>query len=226
MCQAASGAIAMESSHTFVFVDIAGFTALTETHGAHAAADLVDRFVEIAGNALSGTGKIVDRSGDAVFVVCADPDEALDFASHLFATASREPDFPALRVGLHHGKALERRGTYFGPDVNVAARVAAQASGDQVLATEMVAAAARIRNIAVRPLGPVAFKNVLAPVDLFSLQLLEPREPSAIDPVCRMRVDPDQASGRLRFSGVDYWFCSLDCAGRFAAQPESFAQNK
>jgi L-gulonolactone oxidase len=45
----------------------------------------------------------------------------------------------------------------------------------------------------------------------------------AIDPVCRMAVDPQHAAGRLTHAGVEYHFCSLGCAGRFAAAPDAFA---
>ena len=44
----------------------------------------------------------------------------------------------------------------------------------------------------------------------------------AIDPVCRMRVQPSKAAGRLSHEGVDYWFCSLDCASEFAHDPAAF----
>jgi YHS domain-containing protein len=44
----------------------------------------------------------------------------------------------------------------------------------------------------------------------------------AIDPVCRMAVDPDHAAGRLVHDDTAYFFCSLSCAGSFAQSPESF----
>jgi YHS domain-containing protein len=38
-----------------------------------------------------------------------------------------------------------------------------------------------------------------------------------------MAVDPDHAAGRLVYEDVEYHFCSLDCAGRFAASPMRYA---
>ena len=38
---------------------------------------------------------------------------------------------PAIRVGLHHGPAIERDGDYFGATVNLAARVAGMATGER-----------------------------------------------------------------------------------------------
>jgi YHS domain-containing protein len=43
-----------------------------------------------------------------------------------------------------------------------------------------------------------------------------------IDPVCRMAVDPDHAAGRLTVEGVDYLFCSIECARKFAEAPERY----
>ena len=208
---------------TFCFIDIAGFTALTETHGASTAADLVERFVAIAEDALQRQGSIVDRAGDALFVITPQPDQAVGFVSRLVARALGEADFPMLRAGLHFGEAIKRADSYFGPDVNLAARVSAKATGGQVLATDRVAKVARTQfGIAVSSMGLVALRNIVKPVELFSLALSPEQESVVIDPVCRMRVSPAAAPGRLRFGDRDFWFCSLDCASRFAATPEVF----
>jgi YHS domain-containing protein len=37
-----------------------------------------------------------------------------------------------------------------------------------------------------------------------------------------MRVDQDDAIG-VRYSGKDYWLCSLPCAEQFTRNPESYA---
>jgi YHS domain-containing protein len=44
-----------------------------------------------------------------------------------------------------------------------------------------------------------------------------------IDPVCRMAVDPEHSAGQLSYEGVEYQFCSLECAGAFAADPERYS---
>ena len=43
------------------------------------------------------------------------------------------------------------------------------------------------------------------------------------DPVCRMAVDPEHATGRLMYEDTAYFFCSLACAAAFASDPERFA---
>jgi P-type Cu+ transporter len=46
--------------------------------------------------------------------------------------------------------------------------------------------------------------------------------PTAIDPVCGMRVDPATARHRLAHNGQHYFFCSGRCRERFEAEPEKF----
>jgi adenylate cyclase len=126
------------------------------------------------------------------------------------------------RAGLHHGTAIERGDDFFGATVDLAARVAAQTHGTQVLSTQTVAGAARGRGIRVVDLGALTLRNLAAPVELFELGIAPAWAGSAIDPVCRMRVLRADAAGRLRYGEADFWFCSLQCAHRFAADPSSY----
>ena len=43
-----------------------------------------------------------------------------------------------------------------------------------------------------------------------------------VDPVCRMRVDPESAPARLPFGGGTSHFCSFEGARRFAEHPEEY----
>ena len=44
----------------------------------------------------------------------------------------------------------------------------------------------------------------------------------AVDPVCSMTVDPDNAAGSFEYQGTTYYFCSTHCLHRFRENPESF----
>lgn len=211
---------------TFCFVDLAGFTALTEAHGDHAAADLVARFGAAVEDALEGDADLVDRSGDAVFLVGATPDHMLRCMRRLWTRSIDEPDFPILHAGLHHGEAVLRGDRWIGTAVNLAARVAAHARGGQALATAEVAAHASAAGIAATSIGRTTLRNLLEPVELFALDLPSGHADYAIDPVCRMRVYPESAPGHLRFAERDFWFCSLHCVGRFAASPEAYVPGR
>ena len=39
----------------------------------------------------------------------------------------------------------------------------------------------------------------------------------AIDPVCKMKVNPATAAGSFRHEGIDYYFCNIRCRDKFAA---------
>jgi adenylate cyclase len=149
---------------TFCFVDMAGFTALTEAHGDDEAARLALRLGELVEHALGGNGRVMKTIGDAVMAVAPTPDAAVAFAQRLWKACASEADFPVLRAGLHHGEAVERRADVFGAAVNLAARITARASGGQVLATLVVADAARFRDLPVTSLGPMLLRNVRQPV--------------------------------------------------------------
>jgi class 3 adenylate cyclase/YHS domain-containing protein len=205
---------------TLAFVDLAGFTALTEQHGDFDAADVATRFAELTRAALGRGDRLIKTLGDAVLVTSPAPGDALDLVDRLLTSAAGEKRLPALRAGLHHGPAIERDGDVFGAAVNLAARVAAEAYAGEVLATTVVADAAVERGIPVVELGPVALKNVGAETVLWSLAFMVGAIESAIDPVCQAVVDRRTAAGQLRHEGAVYWFCSLTCAAAFASNPQ------
>lgn len=211
---------------TFCFVDLAGFTALTEAHGDVDAANLAERFAALARASLGPHDTLVKTIGDAVLVMAEDPQSALGFLRRLFVAAEEVPAFPALRAGLNHGSAVGRSGDVFGAAVNLAARIAGQARGGQVLCTASVASVARDAGVAVVEIGEMEFKNVREPVSIYALASDDRAQHSATDPVCKMRVDRDSAAGRLRHEAVDYFFCGLTCAGAFATDPWKFATRK
>ena len=123
----------MSTDRTFAFVDLAGFTAATEVHGDLIAVELAERLVEVATAALGPGDRLVKSIGDAVMLASDDPVDAVRAVGAICSSLDEEQAFPVLRAGLHAGSALERDGDWFGGAVNLAARVAARAAGDQVL---------------------------------------------------------------------------------------------
>ncbi len=214
---AAYGSAPIEA--TFGFIDLAGFTALTEAHGDEDAADLATSFAELTRAALETGDRLIKTIGDAVLVTSPGAASGVALVERLLNEAAADPRFPSLRVGLHHGKAVMRDGDVFGAAVNLAARVAAEAYAGEVLGTEAVAAAARAAGIPVAELGRVPLKNVRDSIHLYSLALMLGVTDTPVDPVCRLPIDRRGAAGRLRHQGREYWFCSLTCAAAFASNP-------
>ncbi len=210
---------------TFCFIDIAGYTALTDAHGDVAAANLVDEFSELIRTTVEPSGQLQSLIGDCAFVVFPGPLIALNALSALYKAIAARRNFPVVRAGLHHGSALIRGNRHFGTTVNLAARVAAQATGGHIVCTKEVAEAAvcaQISDIEVAHRGLVSLRNLPQPVDLYEIVLSSSLREYAIDPVCRMQVDTRHASGELHFNQRTYWFCSLACVERFAQQPSSY----
>jgi adenylate cyclase len=210
---------------TFCFVDIAGYTALTDTHGEHAAADLLDEFGALVRAAVESSGQLQSLTGDCAFLVFPDPVVAKDALSGLYMAIADRRNFPVVRAGMHHGTALLRKDRHFGSTVNLAARVAAQATGGQILCTRQVADAlieAQSPDVEIEHQGSFSLRNLPHPVDLYEVILSGCAREYAIDPVCKMQVDKRRAAGDLHFDQRTYWFCSLACVERFAREPLSY----
>src|SRR3954449_5089131 len=186
---------------TFLFADIAGFTALTEAHGDHDAAALVADFCRSVRAELPASGGTeVKTIGDAVMLTIPDPAAAIRLGLRITHELMRGHSAPAVRVGLHHGPAIERDGDYFGAAVNLAARVSGEASGGEVLLTASTAArAADLAGVLYEPRGRRALRNVREPVELFAAVRAAESSGQALprDPVCRMAVNPERSAGRL-----------------------------
>lgn len=219
------GALAV---HTFIFADLSGFTALTEAHGDEAAADLVAAFSDAVRPRLIGrSAEEVKSIGDALMIRGEDPAEAIRLGLEIVHEVGGQDRFPTIRAGMHTGPAAERGGDWFGATVNLAARVAGRAAGGEVLLTQATRAAAEpLHSFSLRGRGRVQLRNVTEPILLFGAlrRGVVSSSDLPVDPVCRMAVDPENAPGSLKHRGSIYHFCSLDCTGRFAADPERYAE--
>jgi adenylate cyclase len=215
-------------SATFLFADIAGFTALTEAHGDEQAARLVADFCDAVDAELAGTSaRRVKTIGDAVMLTFPEPAAAVLLGLRITRELMREHGAPAVRVGLHHGDAIQREGDYYGAAVNLAARVSGEATAGDVLLTGTTAALApQIDGVIYEPRGRQTLRNVREPVELFAANRAGDSRHHALasDPVCHMAVDPDNAAGRLMYEGTAYFFCTLTCAGQFASHPERYTR--
>ena len=208
-----------------MFADLAGYTALTEAHGDDDAAQIAMRFHELAKQCLRGDAWVVKTIGDAVMIVASSVDGAVETSLEIARVVAASRAFPAVRIGIHYGTAVERDGDFFGAAVNTAARVSSVARGGEIVCTEPIAAAAvALALTSARPMGTYRLKNVVAPVELYELNTGTDatRELAHIDPVCRMQVLADDAEAKSVHDGVTFYFCSLGCAASFDAAPESY----
>ncbi len=216
-----------QQAHTFVFADLAGFTALTEAHGDEQAADMAADFYRRVRQLLEDcAGQEIKQLGDAMMLRLDDPLAAVDLAARVVSEATDRHGALGVRVGMHTGPAVERDGDWFGSTGNLAARVSARAFGGEVLLTAATKEATgdALAGRLVRGRGAHRFKNVSAPVELWAL-VVEPDRGEAglpLDPVCRMAVDPMRSDHRAVHQGVEYHFCSEQCRQRFVDQPSTY----
>jgi adenylate cyclase len=213
---------------TFLFADLAGFTAMTEVHGDEVAADAVSDFCRGVRRLLPEfEAEEIKSIGDAVMVRVPEASPAVELAVRLIGEVGTRHGSLAVRVGAHTGPAVHREGDWFGAAVNLAARVAGAAERGELLMTEATrtAAAGALTAYQVEKRPDQTFKNIAEPVTLYALTLAsQPRVANLpSDPVCRMAVDPGEAEERRTRNGVEIFFCSAECAAVFDRHPERYA---
>ena len=209
---------------TFAFVDLAGFTAMTEAHGDAEAVAIVRAFRDRALQVLGPDDELVKTIGDAVMLRFATPEAAVTALRELLSRELVVHDAVLLpRAGAHHGPAVAVDRDYYGAAVNLAARVAGKAGGGQLLVTTRAAIAARDLGAIVTHVGSVQLRNVSESVDIYDVRVNEGTGPVVTDPVCQMRVPTTgDAALTLNWSGRQFHFCGLPCVSRFAADPDTY----
>jgi adenylate cyclase len=203
----------VDDTHTFVFADLAGYTALTEAHGDEEAADAAAAFCEAIRALLGEHGaEEVKTIGDAMLIRVPHAPQAAGLAERIVCEQGTRHRALAVRVGMHTGTAVRRGDDWFGAAVNLASRVADVAGPGQVICTEATRACVGPA-VPLRERGSTEFKNVSEPVILYEF-VLEGRTGPAlpVDPVCHMAVDPEHAARQLTHAGVTHYFCSERCA--------------
>jgi adenylate cyclase len=146
------------------FLDLVGYTRLTEEHGDQAAAELAATLAVLVERLARGQGGTpVKWLGDGVMLHFRDPPGAVAAA---LAMVRRVPEagLPQAHVGVAAGPVVVQGGDYFGRTVNLASRVAANARAGQVLVTAAVANTPAPDGVSYRDLGELQLKGFTAPV--------------------------------------------------------------
>jgi len=159
-----AGAIARpERVPAMCFLDLAGYTRLTEERGDRAAADLAASLAVLVERLARGQGGTpVKWLGDGVMLHFREPAGAVASALTMVRRVP-EAGLPQAHVGVAAGPVVVQGGDYFGRTVNLASRVAARAQAGQVLVTEPVAAVGG-DGIRFTALGDLRLKGFSAPV--------------------------------------------------------------
>lgn len=127
-----------------MFSDIEGSTALNERLGDQSWVKLLERHDRLIRNRVTKhDGHIVKSQGDGFMIAFAEPEQAvhcgLDIQSALGNGAKLSGrEHVRVRIGIHMGKSVRRGDDLFGRNVAMAARVADQANGGEILVSEPV----------------------------------------------------------------------------------------
>jgi adenylate cyclase len=148
------------------FLDLVGYTRLTEEHGDQVAAELAEALAILVNRSSREHGGVpVKWLGDGVMVHFGDPARAV-LAALGMVEQLPEAGLPPAHVGVAAGPVVVQGGDYFGRTVNLAARIAAYASASRVLVSERVAERAPPQGVAFVELGQVQLQGIAHPVRL------------------------------------------------------------
>jgi len=149
------------------FLDLSGYTALTEERGDQAAAEVAAEVAAVVHEvAVRHGGRPIKWLGDGVMMHFADPAAAVVSGLDLLEETERAIS-TAARVGINAGPVVVQEGDYFGRTVNIAARIADYAGAREVLVSEQAREAAQAADaVAFELVGDIALKGVPRPVRL------------------------------------------------------------
>jgi len=134
---------APDGTVTIMFSDIEGSTAITERLGDQAWLKLLRGHNAIVRKRLAAhEGFEVKSEGDGFMLAFQSARKALECAVDIqraFAKRNDSADEPIrVRIGLHTGEALKEADDFFGKNVILAARIAGQAQGGEILVSSLL----------------------------------------------------------------------------------------
>jgi class 3 adenylate cyclase len=134
----------IEATITILFTDMQGFTHLTSSVGDQEALDILKRHNQIVRTQVQDHGGAeIKYQGDGFMVAFASARRAvlcaIDIQRNIAEHNRENPVQPLiLRMGLNAGDVLRDEQDLFGAAVNLAARIAEKAKGNQILMSELV----------------------------------------------------------------------------------------
>ncbi len=125
-----------------LFTDLVDFSSWALEAGDEAAVELLGQVEDAEAAAVRGNGGVlVKRLGDGSMSVFNDTEQAIEagLAAQKAVGKIKAPGYrPRLRAGIHLGRPRKVGGDFLGVDVNIAARVADAAKGDEILVSDAV----------------------------------------------------------------------------------------
>ena len=171
--------MSVPQSLTILFADVSGSTKLFETRGdVRARAIIATVLKALVDVAQRHGGSLVKTIGDEVLCTFPGALQGLLASTDMQRRVKSEADFVVenigIRIGLHHGEALVEESDVFGDAVNVAARMAALAKRDQIVATASTALGiTNAAGLRVRSIGTARVAGKLMPIEIVDVMWQE-----------------------------------------------------
>ena len=161
----------LERPPAICFLDVTGYTRLTQERGDEVAAQLAEELARLVQRtSVQHGGKPIKWLGDGVMFWFRDPGPAVVAALRMVDGVAAA-GLPPAHVGVHSGPVLFQQGDYFGQTVNLAARIADFARAGEVLVSQAVVDAAHEPGLMFSDIGPVELKGVQGTIHLRTARL-------------------------------------------------------
>ena len=161
----------LERPPAMCFLDITGYTRLTQERGDEAAATLAGTLSRVVQrSSVSHGGRAVKWLGDGVMFYFPDPGPGVVAALEMVDGVA-DAGLPPAHVGLHAGPIIFQEGDYYGQTVNIASRIAEYARPGEVLVSQAVvdtAASSESLGTTFTQIGPVELKGVDGAMGLYA----------------------------------------------------------
>jgi adenylate cyclase len=158
----------------FAFLDLTGYTQLTEERGDEQAAALAGSLADIVQRrSRDYRGEAVKWVGDGVMFRFRDPNGAVLSALDM-VEAIPAAGLPPAHVGVAAGPVIQQGGDFYGRTVNLASRISDRAAGGQVLVSPHVRELTSAPDVSFASVGAMQLKGLTGAVELFEARRAVP----------------------------------------------------
>jgi adenylate cyclase len=216
----------MRVHRSFAFVDVSGFTALTELEGDERAVEVLAAFRALLRDICSRRGvRIAKWLGDGVMLVCVETPPLLATILELHYVvyhASGPAQTVSIRSGVTSGYVILMEGDdYIGHCVNVASRLCDLAEAGEALASPSVIDYLPRWGLTLSH-RDVTLRGVEKPVQAASIGMPVPDPGQPRDPICGLpltEITAEETADDPR--GGVVLFCSPGCLDTWLQRPKS-----
>ncbi len=130
---------APDGTVTLLFTDIEGSTAMTERLGDRRAQEILRAHNQLVREQVAAHGGFeVKSQGDGFMVAFSSARRAVHCAVSIQRALAAEESPVRVRIGLHTGEVIKEADDFFGKNVILAARIASEAAGGEILVSSLL----------------------------------------------------------------------------------------